>query len=274
VPEGGAPASLSISGSAAGGNGRCVSEGCARLRADPIESDNIVGYQTLTVTGSFMSTGPTFITVGDQQNATWKLGDIKPSGFEAGADFVQFLDPTDGNVISSATYVDEDTALDWFGDRSSAGWWNGDIDTSLDNEVFSAGTAMLGAFFSPGITITYAGEVLEGMRTLDLSAQSFPLIANFTPVDLTLGDLTATGFEAGADFVQFLDPADANAILSATYVDEATALDWFGDRSLAGWWNGDIDASLNSTPLPTGSAFLGSFSSPDVTLTFPDPLDM
>jgi hypothetical protein len=69
-----------------------------------------------------------------------------------------------------------------------------------------------------------------------------------------------------------LSPETANVILSATYIDEATSLDWVGDLSVVGWWNADFDMDLGDTPLSAGAAFLGSFSSQNVTFNFPDPL--
>jgi hypothetical protein len=219
-----------------------------------------------------MSTGPTFITVGDQQNATWKLGDIKVTGFEAGSDFVQMLSPTDAGVILSATYIDEAMA-DILGDPSMVGWWNDSIDTSLNDQVFTAGTGFLTYLTSSDVTITYAGEVLQGPTTIDLSGMSFSMVANFTPVDLTLGDISASGFEAGSDFIQMLSPADASIVLSATYIDEAMA-DTLGDPSMVGWWNDSIDASLDNQVFTAGAAFLGYFSSPNVTFFFPNPLSI
>ena len=233
---------------------------------------NIVGYQVNSSIGTYETTGPTFITIGEQVNPTWQLGEIKVKGWEAGLDFIQILDPADANVALFATYIDEATSLLWMGDLSVVGWWNADFDTPLDGETFTAGTAMLCSVASSGVEITYAGEVLERSYTLDLSGQKFPLFANFTPVDLTLGDLEMTGFEAGSDFLQILNPANAKVALSATYIDEATSLLWMGDLSVVGWWNADFDTPLDSTPFPAGAAALGSLTSPAVTIKFPSPL--
>lgn len=87
-----------------------------------------------------------------------------------------------------------------------------------------------------------------------------------------LGDITADGMAAGADYLQFLSPADLSTILFATYIDAATA-DGLGDPGMQGWWNLDIDTRLDSTPLPAGTGFLGNFGSGSpVTIGFPNPV--
>jgi hypothetical protein len=178
------------------------------------------------------------------------------------------LSPSTAFTALSATYVDLDAAG---GDPELVGWYNLDLDTKLDDQVFSAGTSFLCSFVSSGVAFTYAGEVLQGSTTLDLSGQQYPFVANFTPVDLTLGDLSATGVDPLNDFVQFLSPSTAFTALSATYVDLDAA---GGDPELVGWYNLDLDTSLNNTPLPAGAAFLGSFVSPSVTITFPNPVTL
>jgi hypothetical protein len=230
-----------------------------------VESVNIVGYQTVIASGQYFSSGPTFISVGDA-NSEWRLGDIIAEGMDPSTDFIQFLSADTANTILSATYVDLTAAG---GDPDLVGWWNLDIDTPLDDLVFSAGTSFLCNFGSTGVKLTYAGEVLGGAKTLDLSGQQYPFVSNFTPIDLTLGDLTVEGMDPSTDFIQFLSDSTANTILSATYVDSIAA---GGDPDLVGWWNLDIDTPLNDTPLPAGASFLGSFVSTGIKITFPDPL--
>jgi hypothetical protein len=238
--------------------------------AQVVESVNIVGYQTMVVPGQAYSTGPTFVGIGTE---SWKLGDITTAvGMEAGTDIIQFLNATTAVTEFSATYIDSATSIAIAGDESLVGWWNLDIDTPLNDLEFAAGSGFLCNFTSPGITLVYAGEVLQGSTTLDYSGQRSPMIANFTPVDLTLGDIIVTGMEAGTDIIQFLDTTTAVTELTATYIDPATSIAIAGDESLVGWWNLDIDTSLNNTPFPAGSAVLGNFTSPSVSFTFPSPI--
>ena len=249
----------------------------AGLAFAQVESVNIVGYQTLTATGQYFSTGPTFISVGDA-NGEWKLSDVTVSGMDAYNDFVQFLSPDTAGTVLQATYIDAAwDAANGDGDGALIGWWDyNDIGgTSLNEEVFAAGTGFLCNFSSSGIAITYAGEVLQGSTQLDLSGSRYPMIANLTPIDLTLGDITVSGMDAYNDFIQFLSPTTAGTVLQATYIDAVwDAANGDGDGALIGWWDyNDIGGtSLNATELPAGTAVLGNFSSSGVMITFPDPV--
>ena len=236
-----------------------------------VESVNIVGYQTLVASGQYFSTGPTFISVGDI-NSEWRLGDILGIGMVPQSDVIQFLDPATASTSLTATYVDEATSIDLVGDTSAVGWWNYDLDTPLDDTVFPAGTGFLCNFSSTGVSLTYAGEVLVGSTELDFSGKQYPMFANLTPVDLTLGQLTATGMVPQSDVIQFLSTSTAATEITATYVDEATSIDLVGDTSAVGWWNYDLDTPLNSQVLAAGAAVLGNFSSASVKITFPSPI--
>lgn len=233
-----------------------------------VQSENIVGYQTLTAPGQYYSSGATFITVGSA-TGEWRLGDVVATGMDPSMDSVQFLDPATANVSIQATYIDEATAIS-YGDAGLQGWWDAALENRLDDEVFAAGTGFLSSFASAGVTLTYSGEVLDGIVVLDLTGQQYPMIANFTPVDLTLGDLTATGMDPSMDSIQFLSVADANTEVQATYIDAATAIA-YGDAGLQGWWDAALENRLDDQTFPAGASVLGSFAN-NVTITFPDPI--
>ncbi len=237
----------------------------ATMAAAQVESQNIVGYQTLTASGQYYSSGPTFITVGST-TGEWKLGSIVGTGMIPQADVIQFLSTTTAGTYLTATYVDLDAAG---GDAELVGWYDFDLENMLNDQTFAAGTAFLCNFSSAGVELQYAGEVLQGSTTLDLSGQQYPFIANFTPVDLTLGDLSATGMVPQADIIQFLSTASAGTYLTATYVDLDAA---GGDAELVGWYDFDLENMLNDQALPAGAAVLGNFSSSAVMITFPNPV--
>jgi len=246
-----------------------VSLAATALIAD-VTSVNVVGYQNVTAGGQYFSSGATFISIGTSANAQWRLGDIKGVGMVPVDDNIQFLSADDANTELTATYVDAATAAA-AEDPSLEGWWNMDIDTRLDDQVFVAGTGFLCSFSSVDVVLTYAGEVLDGATTLDLSGMQYPMVANFLPMDITLGDLTGVGMVPVDDNIQFLGVDDANTELTATYVDAETAAA-AEDPSLEGWWNMDIDTRLDDVAFPAGTAFLGSFASSDVQIIFPDPI--
>jgi hypothetical protein len=235
--------------------------------AQSVTSANVVGYVNKDAVGTFSSAGPMFVSVGA---TTWRLGDVTTVGMDPTADIIQFLNTDTANTEITATYIDAATAAG-LGDAGLQGWWDPSIENRLDDLEFAPGQGFLCNFNSVGVSFTYAGEVLQGSTVLDLSGQTFPMVANFTPVDLTLGDLVAAGMDPTGDIIQFLSTATANTEITATYIDAATAAG-LGDAGLQGWWDPSIENRLDSQALPMGTAFLGNFNSPSVTITFPNPM--
>jgi hypothetical protein len=72
------------------------------------------------------------------------LGAVTAEGMELDSDFIQFLDPADTSVSSTATYCDLATATG-LGHPEWQGWWEiGDVGgTSKNTTAFPAGTAVL-----------------------------------------------------------------------------------------------------------------------------------
>ena len=242
-----------------------VSLAATALIAD-VTSVNVVGYQNVTAGGQYFSSGATFISIGTSANAQWRLGDIKGVGMVPVDDNIQFLNPADANTVLTATYVDAAAAGE---EPSLVGWWNMDGDTRLDDQVFAAGTGFLCSFSSVGVVLTYAGEVLDGSTTVDLNGMKYPMVANFLPKNITLGDLVGVGMVPVDDNIQFLSVAGAITELTATYIDAAAAGE---EPSLVGWWNMDGDTRLDDVAFPAGTAFLGRFQSSNVQIIFPDPI--
>ena len=195
---------------------------------------------------------------------TYKLGDFTASGMDGTADFIQFLDADTLESNVEAVYLDEET----YG-AELAGWWDyNDVGgTSLDDQVFPFTTAFLAAFTSGNeISFSYAGSVLNGGRTFSTTSQS-PMFGNYLPRALTLADISATGMDGTADFIQILDPDTLESNIEAVYLDAET----YGSE-LAGWWDyNDVGGTpLDDTPIPAGQGFLGAFTSGnEITVTFP-----
>lgn len=237
-----------------------------------VVSGNIVGYQTISASGTYPCYGATFISVGNT-NGLWHLGDITADGMDPDSDFIQFLDPADLSLTVAATYCDAALAAA-LGHPEWQGWVApSDVGgASLDDTAFAAGTGFLSNFGNP-ITVRFAGEVVQTAISLDLTGLVYPLVANPVPADLTLGDITADGMDPDSDFIQFLDPADLSLTTAATYCDAALAAA-LGHPEWQGWVApSDVGgASMNATALPTGSAFLCNLSGSPVTMVFPSPM--
>jgi hypothetical protein len=245
----------------------------AGMASAQVNSDNIVGYVTITNApgDTYSSYGNCFITAGDNNtNAT--LACITAGGMTPGDDYIQFLNPADTSVDLIATYIDAAAAAG-LGDAGLQGWWNLDIDTRLDGTSLPAGTGFLCNIASGNqVVFTFTGEVVEDIIELDLTGQTYPMVANTVPAELTLGDISANGMVPGDDYIQFLNPLDTSVDLIATYIDAAAAAG-LGDAGLQGWWNLDIDTRLDSTILPAGWAFLCNLASGNpVMIAFPNPV--
>lgn len=253
----------------------CAVAGFALATGGGVVSANIVGYVNQPVVGQYFSSGNMFITVGST-NQTWRLGDVTVTGMNPQEDIIQFLSPANANTILYATYIDAATAVGVLGDPTWQGWWDptSSFAVRLDDTMIAAGTGFLCNIVNTNVSFTYAGQVLQGSTTLNLSGLQYPMIANFTPVDLVLSNLTVSGMNPQEDIIQFLNPADANTMLYATYIDAATAVGVLGDPTWQGWWDptSSFAVRLDSQPFPKGTAFLGNLASPNVMITFPNPV--
>ncbi len=240
-----------------------------------VTSANIVGYQTINVSGTYPCYGATFISVGNT-NGLWHLGDITADGMDPDTDIIQFLDPHNLTVTTSATYCDAALAAS-YGHPEWQGWVapGGVGGPSMNATALPAGTGFLSNFGSGNpITIKFAGEVVQTAISLNLTGLVYPLVANPVPANLTLGDITANGMDPDTDIIQFLDPHNLTVTTSATYCDAALAAS-YGHPEWQGWVapGGVGGPSMNTTALPSGAAILCNIGSGNpVTMVFPSPM--
>ena len=234
-----------------------------------VESANIVGYNTQDKSGSqYVSMSPAFITAGSE--GTFKLSDIVLDGGDATGDNIQVLEPAAATVSATYVYVSAAQAAEW-GDASYQGWYNTDMDTSMDDVTFPVGTAFLGNFGTKTVRPTYAGQVVDGAVEMDCTGKQYVMFGNPVPRAITLGEIVMDGGDATGDNVQVLDPADATVSQTYVYVSAAQAAEW-GDASYQGWYNTDMDTSMNDVEVGIGDAFLGNFGTKSIKITFPTAL--
>ena len=120
----------------------------ATIGAFGIESANTVGYSTTDFTGKTMvCVGVPFTTVGA---TTFKLGDFTAEGFDANSDTIQTIDPDSADGVDFYVYLDEAT----YG-TALAGWWTDDLSESAADVEIPVGEAMLGAFGSGEVALTF-----------------------------------------------------------------------------------------------------------------------
>ena len=247
---------------------------------DGIVSSNVVGYATQDLADKvYNSVGATFVSVG---GGTFKLGDIGCEGFYYDKEILQVLSTENASTIARYTYVTpEMDEEDFDGDGAAVGWWikgqEGEDGGEANDVSFAPGQGFLGSFGKKEVVLTYSGSVLAGSTELDFTGKVYPLISNFLPVDVKLGDVACEGFYYDKELLQVLSTDTASTITRYTYVTpEMDEEDFEGDGEAVGWWfkgqEGEDGGSANNAVWKSGQAMLGSFGKKSVKLTFPSPL--
>jgi hypothetical protein len=222
---------------------------CAAISAMAVESENVVGYQTVTCAQGFTVFTPTFLTVG---GTPYTFKDI--SGTMEWYDNLQFFDSY-GDVNFTAYWQTVDTAP-----GGIAGWYDGD-GNALANTVIPAGQGFFISLANAG-SITVKGEVNTSNVTVT-SVEGFKVMGNCMPAGVKYGDLVCTGI-AWYDNLQFFDIyGDVNFTAYWQTVDTAPG-------GIAGWYDGDGNALAN-TVIPAGQGFFLSTASAGVTIQIPAP---
>jgi hypothetical protein len=223
---------------------------CAAISAMAVESENVVGYQTVSCPAGFTVFAPTFLTVG---GTPFTFKDI--TGSMEWFDNLQFFDST-GDVNFTAYWQTVDTAP-----GGIAGWYDGS-DQPLANTEIPAGQAFFISLANAG-TVTVKGQVNASPVTVT-SAAGFTVTGNCMPKNVKYGDLVVTGIE-WFDNIQFFDATgDVNFTAYWQTVDTAPG-------GIAGWYDGS-DQPLANTFIPAGQGFFLATANAGVTVQIPAPL--
>ena len=247
-----------------------------------------MGYQQKELKGNsaFNLVVSTFKVAGkDADKMT--LGDITASAdWIAGQDEVKTL-KANGAVDQAYSYATAADAAAW---GCPEGWYlTADInDDSIDDltpyckngDPLPLGNGLLVLVASASTTLTYAGEVLSADQPIALKGNSaFNITGNISPVDLTLGDITAsTDWTAGQDELKTLQ-ANGAVDQAYSYANATEAAAW---GCPAGWYltadiNDDSIEDLtpyckNAIPVKAGEAFIVLVASATTTITIPSAL--
>ena len=95
-------------------------------------------------------TGKTMVIVPNPIPRTVTLSEITAEGFDANSDLVQTIDPDSADGVDLYVFLDETT----YG-SALAGWWDADLTEKMDDVEIAAGEAMLGAFGSGEVVLTF-----------------------------------------------------------------------------------------------------------------------
>jgi len=245
-----------------------------------IESQNIVGYQTVPLTqNGYTFSCATLAPIG-MTGGNMILGDIAANeNFSPFEDAIQIFDST-GSKILMATYVSQ-AVLDANEITGvEAGWWdladvnfeNGD----LNDTVIQFGSSMTVFTGYAGAGLVYVGELVQSDNPLPLVQNGYTFLGNASPVDLLLGDITANeNFSPFEDAIQIFD-STGSKILMATYVSQAVldANEITGVE--AGWWDlADVNfenGDLNDTVIVAGQGMTVFTGYAGAAIIIPNPL--
>ena len=247
-----------------------------------------MGYQQKKLTGSYAYnlSVATFKAVGKDADKM-VLGDIAASAdWMSGSDEVMTL-KANGAADKAYTYLPEASAVE-FG--CPAGWYltsdfNNDSIEDLtpyckNSEPLPLGNGLLVLVGKASTTLTYSGEVLSAGQPIKLkSSYAYNITGNISPVDIILGDITASDdWMSGSDELMTLK-ANGATDKAYTYVN-ATEAAGFGCP--AGWYltsdfkNDSIEDLTpyckNAIPVEAGEAFIVLVGSASTTLTIPSAL--
>ncbi len=189
-----------------------------------VESANIVGYASAELQEYGLTAGACFIPVSEQK---FDLLDLKVTGFEEYTEadvYVQTLDEY-GRTVNTYYYYDIPGEL--------TGWLDGD-----DNEVargdveFQAGEGLWMFCNADGFGIQSAGTVPQTGVAVELQQYGLS-VANPTPVNVDLNDITITGFEEYTEADVYVQTLDEYGRTVNTY--------YYYDipGELTGWLDGD-----------------------------------
>ena len=255
-----------------------------------------VGYQNKAVEGGVynMNVG-TFLAIG-KAKADMTFGDISASrDFEFAANNLMTLTPDGGRTGDVITYLTAEEAAEYCQDLKP-GWYdltyvNNDWDWespipaeySFNNKKLPFGTMVI-IQGNDGATINYAGEVLGENHQFTIIGGQYNMIGNATPVDLVLGDISASrDFEFAANNVMTLTSEGGRTGDVVTYLTAEEAAEYCKDLK-PGWydltyvnndwdWESVIpdDYCFNKMPIPAGYGFIAQ-GNDGATIEIPSPL--
>ena len=251
---------------------------------------SIVGYQQKSLKGdaAYNLTVATFKVVGKEAKAM-TLGDITASAdWGTGSDEIKTL-LANGAVDKAYTYITPDIAAEV---GCPVGWYyTSDVNDESKLETIGnycrnsdplpLGDGLLVLVGSASTTLTYAGEVLTIDQPITLKGDAaYNITGNVTPVNITLGDITASAdWGTGSDELKTL-LANGAVDKAYTYITPDIAAE---AGCIPGWYyTADVndeskletigDYCKNSTPVAAGEAFLVLVGSSATQITVPTAL--
>jgi len=233
---------------------------CAAMSALAVDSQNIVGYNTITLKPGFNMIGVQFQVVGGTAASDIAVDDfISKANLTAGA-------PDTGDniyVFSNGDYLP--TYYLWDDGSGGKSWWKFNDDPTLPLKNGDALWYLSRA--TTNVTATAAGQVGSSATTVNIKAGAFNMLCNPFPVTINLNDMAnwaaTTGAIAGA-------PDTGDNVYVFTNGDYLpTYYLWSDGSGGKSWWKFNDDPTVDLTP---GQGFwYYSRAVSDFTISFTKP---
>ena len=273
--------------------------------SEGVESQNIVGYNTLTLDATdgesmYPSFGMSFVPVG---GGTARLGDYKmvEGTYDADSDNIQVIDPVSLDTSSLFAYCGPTRAAELVAEIGGTvedyiGWWDfaigyfGEDGARADNYVIHPGDGFLGLFASGNaVQIVSSGEAPTVTTTFTTTGgeAAYQMIANYIPKAIPLKKIVPVDgtFDADSDNLQIIDPATLDTTALLAYCGPTRAAELVAEmggkaEDYIGWWDfaigyfGEDGAKADDYVITPGQGFLGMFASgSEITFQFPSSLN-
>ena len=237
----------------------------------------------MKASGFDMASG-SFMTVA-ANNGSCTLADFTVSGYDApewneedeewtggcdGAFVVQFLTSSGTTESTYRWYDNGEVAAGWYNNNGSA------IAGGASSVAIPAGQAMW--IQGRGMKLTSAGAVNEEDIAFVTRASGFNAIGNSTPINLTLGSLVVTGYDApewneeDEEWTGGCDGAFVVQFLTSSGTTESTYRWYDNGEVAAGWYNNNgsaISGGPTTVSIPAGKGLW--VQGRGMTVTIPAP---
>ena len=200
------------------------------------------------------------------------MSDLSASNWNWETDELRILDAATANPSATMFYLTAAEAKDMLDPSAVAGWYDGD-GNCYNSTSLSLGQGFMTRLIS-NVTIQSAGEVYGDQFAADYkgatSSAKYNMVPNPVPREITLGEISATGWNWETDELRVLDAATCNPTLTVFYLTAAEAKDMLDPSAVAGWYDGDGNC-YNDRTVAVGDGFMTRLTS-DVRLVFPAAL--
>ncbi len=230
-----------------------------------VTSSNTVGFNTTTLESkNYNATGACFLSVGSDDEFTLK--DVVPTTYDWQSDFLYVINPDDCTADNELVYFDATTAGTLGIDP---GWYDYNTVDPFNDVQWGLGTGFMTSFGSGTPNFTYAGQVYESALSVDYRGMTYAIVPNPVPRDVTMSEITATGFDWESDFLYIINPDDCTADAELVYFDSTTATTLGIDP---GWYDYSTVDPYNDYVVNPGQGFQSSFGGGNVIINFPSAL--